>query len=355
MIIQIFVGFLLGPSFLKVISYDHSLEFLAHISVIILLFIVGLEFKIHEIFDKRYALIAAAGVIVPWVGGFLTAVCFNVNVNGAVFTGTALTATSIAITVKTLKDMGLLQTGAAKAIIGAAVIDDVLGLLALSVSNEAVQGKVMSAAAVLVPLVCAGIFIIAGIYLGKHIISAGMGRILSRVHPVVSAAVALAAAFAYAYGAGLAHLSGIVGAFIAGLVLEGAFENKYGVRVMALLEGINRAMAPVFFISLGVLVDTHLIKPGVVVFMLALTAVAFASKLAGCFAAARWQGLPKQDALLVGIGMAPRGEVAMIVALIGLNQQLISPDVYAALIGMSVLTTVMTPLFFKLAASRSHS
>src|SRR6185295_278252 len=147
---EILVGLLIGPSFLHWITYTDFVQSVAHLGAIILLFVVGLEFKFKEVFTARYGIIALVGVIVPWIGGYLTAKAFGYNFQNSVFTGTALTATSIAITANVLKEMGKLQTEAAQAIIGAAVIDDILGLLALSLSGQIVEGT-LSFYGILIP------------------------------------------------------------------------------------------------------------------------------------------------------------------------------------------------------------
>ncbi|MBI2523545.1 cation:proton antiporter, partial [Candidatus Woesearchaeota archaeon] len=137
---EILVGLLIGPSLLGLITYTDFVRSVAHLGAVILLFVIGLEFKLKDIFNFKYSVIALVGVIIPWVGGFYTAKLFGYEFGSAVFVGTALTATSIAITANVLREMGKLQTDAAKAIIGAAVIDDVLSLLALSVSEQMVAG-----------------------------------------------------------------------------------------------------------------------------------------------------------------------------------------------------------------------
>src|SRR3990167_6917630 len=139
---EIIVGVIIGPSLFGLITYTDFVASVAHLGAIILLFVVGLEFKLKDIFNVKYSFIALIGVIIPWMGGFFTARLFGYEFGSAVFVGTALTATSIAITANVLREMGKLQTEAAKAIIGAAVIDDVLSLLALSVSEQIVAGTI---------------------------------------------------------------------------------------------------------------------------------------------------------------------------------------------------------------------
>ena len=349
MIGQIFAGLLIGPSFLSLITYTDFVRSVAHLGAIILLFVVGLEFKIKDIFNLRYGIIALAGVIVPWIGGFLTAKFFGYNFNNSVFTGTALTATSIAITASVLKEMGKLQTETARAIIGAAVIDDVLGLLALSLSNQVVGGT-MSLSAVIVPIVNAILFLVIGSILGLKFLSPLIERLdqspLSRKHPEFIFIFVMMIAFLYSAGAEALHLSGIVGAFLAGLSLEGvkisrSKDHKGGAEYLYII------FASIFFVSLGILVDIHLIALSAIGFLVVLTAVAILTKFIGCFLPAKFMGFSFQDSAVIGFGMAPRGEVAMIIGLIGLNQGLVTQEIYAAIIFMSLITTIITPIVLK--------
>src|SRR3989338_9132490 len=223
---EILVGILIGPSILGLITYTDFVASVAHLGAVILLFVVGLEFKLKDIFNLKYSVIAMFGVIVPWIGGFYIAEAFGYGFGSAVFVGTALTATSIAITANVLKEMGKLQTDAAKAIIGAAVIDDVLSLLALSISTQVVAGNFSWSSTVLV-LLKAVIFLAAGSYIGIKYLSPmveklGKGKIAIKL-PEFVFIFAIMLAFLYAMIAELIHLSAIVGSFIAGVALEGAF------------------------------------------------------------------------------------------------------------------------------------
>ncbi|MEK6946426.1 MAG: cation:proton antiporter, partial [Nanoarchaeota archaeon] len=167
---EILVGLIIGPSLLGLITYTDFVRSIAQLGAIILLFVVGLEFKLRDIFNFKYGIIAAAGVIVPWISGFYLAEAFGYGFGSAVFVGTALTATSIAITANVLKEMGKLQTDAAKAIIGAAVIDDVLGLLALSVSDQVALGSFLFISTFMIVLK-AVLFLVVGSYVGYKYLS----------------------------------------------------------------------------------------------------------------------------------------------------------------------------------------
>ena len=346
---QILVGILIGPSFLQLITYTDFVQSLAQLGAIILLFVIGLEFKIKDVFNVRYGLIALVGVIVPWIGGFLTAKAFGFSFQNAVFTGTALTATSIAITAKVLKEMGKLHTEAAKAIIGAAVIDDVLGLLALSVSKQMVEGT-FSFCAVILPIVKAVLFLAAGLYMGQKFLKPLIERVdrasISQKYPEFVFILAIAIAFFYAMVSEALHLAAIVGAFMAGISLGGAVV-RHGKDHREGAEYLSIIFASVFFVSLGVLVDIRVVTPAMIWFLFVLTTVAVITKVVGCSLTAKWQGLSTQEATIIGFGMAPRGEVAMIVGLIGLKQNLITQEIYTAIIFMSLLTTILTPIVLR--------
>ena len=158
----ILVGIIVGPSVLGWITYTDFVRSLAHLGAVILLFVIGLEFRIADILSIKNGVIAAVGVVIPWLGGYGLAVVFGFNTSSAIFIGTALTATSIAITANVLKEMGELQSDAAKAIIGAAVIDDVLSLLALAISTDVVTGTLSVAGIAFVAVKAIAFIFIAG-------------------------------------------------------------------------------------------------------------------------------------------------------------------------------------------------
>lgn len=346
---EILVGLIIGPSLLGLITYTDFVASIAHLGAIILLFVIGLEFKLKEIFNIKYSFIALVGVIVPWIGGFFLTRLFGYNFGSAVFVGTALTATSIAITANVLKEMGKLQTEAAKAIIGAAVIDDVLSLLALSISTQVVAGLFSWSSTVFV-LLKAVIFLAAGSYIGTKYLSPMLERVdrskIANKFPEFVFIFAMMLAFLYALISELIGLSAIVGSFIAGMALEGVI-IQHGKNYKEGAEYLHIIFASIFFVSLGILADLHALTFGVIGFLIALTLIAVATKVLGCYIPAKLQGFSHKDASIVGWGMSPRGEVAMIVALIGLNAGLIKQDIYVSLVLMSLLTTIITPIVLR--------
>jgi Kef-type K+ transport system membrane component KefB len=345
----ILVGLLVGPSFLGLITYTDFIASLAHLGAVVLLFVIGLEFNLKDILSARNGIIAGIGVIIPWIGGYWLSLLFGFNTASSIFIGTALTATSIAITANVLKELGKLQTEAAKVIIGAAVIDDVLGLLALSISIEVVGGS-FSYFSIAIVTIKAIAFIVVAAAFGILVISKSFERLDTTSfvgkYPEFIFIFAMMMAFLYALLAEMVGLSAIVGAFIAGVSFEGVHLR----RSRSLKEGadyLQIIFASIFFVSLGILCDIHALTPEIVIFLLILTVVAIVTKVIGCGLPAKLTGLCTKDALIVGFGMSPRGEVAMIVALIGLEAGIIGQGIYVALVMMSLLTTLVTPIVYR--------
>ena len=346
---EILVGILVGPSVLGLITYTDFVSSLAHLGAIFLLFTIGFEFCIRDILNVRYGVIATVGVVVPWIGGYLTTSLLGYSTASALFVGTALTATSIAITANVLRELGRLETPVAKAIIGAAVIDDVLALLVLGVTTDMIRGSI-SVSALGTSLAAAVVFIGLGLLAGIKLVSPLLAwldcRPLARQYPEFVFMTALAVAFLYAMVAELIGLSAIVGAFIAGVSCrEVTLCHSKDLREGA--EYLQVIFAAIFFVSLGIIVDLHSLTPAVAVLVGALTVVAMATKVVGCGLPARLFGYSWRDAAVIGFGMAPRGEVAMIVALIGLNAGVVGQEIFVAVIMMSLITTVITPVVFQ--------
>ncbi len=345
----ILAGIVVGPSLLGLVTYTDFVSTLAHLGAVVLLFTIGLEFSIKDIAKIRYLVIGLFGIIVPALGGFFLASLFGFDFTASIFIGTALTATSIAITANVLKEMGKLQTETAKAIIGAAVIDDVLALLALSISEGIVSGE-LSSVSLLITIAKATGFIVLGVLVGKILLSKLIVRLdktkIAGKYPESIFIFAIMIAFFYAMAAEFVGLSAIVGAFLAGA----SFAGVKLIRGEIFREGAEHLQiifASIFFVSLGVIMDLHVITLNLLWFVLALSAVAILTKFIGCGIPAIIQGVSIKDSMIIGMGMVPRGEVAMIIALIGLSQNIINQSTYSALILMSLLTTIIPPLILR--------
>jgi Kef-type K+ transport system membrane component KefB len=346
---EILIGIIIGPSLLGLITYSDFIKIFAQLGAIILLFSIGLEFKLKDIFNIKYGIIAFIGVIIPWVGGFFVAEFFGYDFISSFFVGTALTATSVAITANVLKEMGKLQTEAAKAIMGAAVIDDILGLIALSLSVQMKTGSITFFPILLV-LIKVIVFIVLGALVGRLILKRVVEKLdTTKLADKFSETVFIfivMIAFFYAALAELSGLSVIVGAFLAGAAFEGLIIRK-GRNCKIGTDYLQMIFAPVFFVSLGILANFKEITVSIVWFIIVLTIVAILTKLIGCYLGARIGKLQHKDSLIVGIGMTPRGEVAMIVALIGLNLGVVTQDIYISVILMSLITTLIAPILLK--------
>tara|TARA_R110001592_G_scaffold309760_1_gene584185 strand:+ start:25217 stop:26389 length:1173 start_codon:yes stop_codon:yes gene_type:complete len=346
---QILAGILIGPSAIGLITYTDFVSSLGHLGAAILLFTIGLEFNVKDLLQLRYAVIGFFGVLVPWVCGFGLALLFDFEPGRASLIGVALSATSIAITADTLRELGKLDSTAAKAIIGAAVIDDVLALLALSISLKASSGD-LSLPDIGFMLVKAIVFLVIGVYLSqryvRHWVTKLDGTVFAQHYTEAVFILAMMLAFAYAIAAEVIGLSAIVGAFVAGVSLEGV-HLKHSRNFHEGAEYLRIVFGAIFFVSLGILVDLSAFTSGMLVFLLALTVVAIASKLIGCGLPARLMGMSRIDSITVGVGMAPRGEIAMVVALFALNSGAIEQQAYIAIVLMSLLTAVFAPLVLR--------
>lgn len=345
----ILAGIVVGPSLLRLVTYTDFVSTLAHLGAVVLLFTIGLEFNIKDIARIRYSVIALFGIIVPALGGFFLANLFDFGFKASIFIGTALTATSIAITANVLREMGKLQTETAKAIIGADVMDDVLALLALSVSEGIVSGELSSISLLITTAKAIG-FIIIGVLIGKILLSRLIVWIdktrIAGKYPESIFIFAIMIAFFYAMAAEFVGLSAIVGSFLTGA----SFAGVKLIRGEIFREGAEHLQiifASIFFVSLGVIMDLHVITLNLLWFVLALSVVAILTKVIGCGIPAIIQRVSIRDSMIIGMGMVPRGEVAMIIALIGLSQNLINQSTYSALILMSLLTTIIPPLILR--------
>ncbi|HJK10412.1 MAG TPA: cation:proton antiporter [Methanocorpusculum sp.] len=366
---EILVGLIVGPSVLGLITYTDFVQSLAGLGAIILLFVIGFEFELSDITNWRYGVIALIGVIIPWIGGYATSLFFNMDFYTAIFIGTALTATSIAITANVLREMGKLHQPFAKAIIGAAVIDDILSLIVLSICKDlGSTGELVPMAVLLTVIKSIGFVVIAavvGIKVIPPLISKMDTTKLARQFPEFVFIFAMMVAFFYAMMAESVGVSAIVGAFLAGVCVN-RVSLKHSLDIKLGAEYLYIIFAAIFFVSLGIIVDLQYLfeKPEMLWFIIALIAVAIITKVIGCGLPARILGMNTRDSLIIGFGMAPRGEVAMIVGLIALThfQEMaeaatdvvqkeyllqLGNEVFIAIVLMSLVTTVIVPLVYR--------
>lgn len=347
------LGILIGPSFMEfgwstlhsfglplpagppnILRSDEIIRVFAQLGAVILLFKVGLHSKLEGIFALDNLMVAAAGVLVPFVAGYLYASATGGNFAYSMFLGAALTATSVGVTVALLKEFNVIKARYAQIIVGAAVIDDILGLLVLSVVIN-LTGTGGASESLLFTLLSSIVFLLGSVAAGAHFVRyLDQSEMGSRRFLLVMALM-----LAYAYVAEFIHLSAIVGAFLAGLVLN---RSRHLSEIEEKTFGLEMLFMPIFFISLGMLVDVGALWQFAIPILL-LSLLALAAKLLPCALAARLARLPSREALAVGIGMVPRGEVALIVAAIGLGYGVLSTSQYSIISAMALLTTLAVP------------
>lgn len=318
----------------NILKGEEVIQVFAQLGAIILLFKVGIHHKIEKIFSKENLVVAASGVVLPFIAGYAYASYTGGNFAYSMFLGAALTATSVGVTVAILKEFKLIKERFAQIIIGAAVLDDVLGLLVLSLVINVSKGT-GTIEPLMMTLISAGVFLIGSILAGNYFIKYLDKKEMSPRRFLLIMAFMLL----YAYLAEYIKLSAIVGAFIAGIVLN---KSKHIQEIEEKTYGLEYLFMPIFFISLGMLMDVNALAQFAVPILI-ITVIAFSTKLIGCGLSALWAGLKKNEALLVGIGMAPRGEVALIIASIGLTSEVLNIQEYSIISAMALLTTFIVP------------
>jgi Kef-type K+ transport system membrane component KefB len=343
---EILAGVLIGPQVLGWLAPSEFLRTLADLGVMFLLFRVGLEVKASELMKVggTALLVAVAGVTVPFFAGWGICTLWGEPRLGSIFTGAAMVATSVGISAQVLAARGLLDKRASRIILTAAVVDDVLGLIVLAFVSGLAKGTVNYL----------GIGLTAGLALGFTFLVARFGtrtvrHVMPRMHANLRVAesefaLAMTLLFALSVLAVYAGVAAIVGAFLAGMALS---ENAEG-RVADLTNGVAELLVPFFLVGIGLHFDLSAFSGAGT---LALTGVLFLSavlsKFGACGAVALRMG--RTDAIRVGVGMVPRGEVGMVVAQMGLNLGVIGHHIYGAIVFLSVATTLIAPPLLKLA------
>jgi Kef-type K+ transport system membrane component KefB len=344
---ELLAGVLLGPSLLGLVPLSSEMFLLAEIGVMLLLFEVGLETDLEELVRVGGPAMAVAvvGMALPFAGGYLVTRLLGYPTLAAVFVAAALTATSIGITARVLSELGALGTREGQIVLGAAVADDVLGLVVLAVVSRIAEkgvvdaGEVAKATGLSIGFLAAALLL--GIPLGRRLI-----RIVDRAEVrgvLVAAAVALA--LLLAFGAARAGTAPIVGAFAAGAVL--ARTNRRH-DIDTALKPIVDIFAPLFFVFVGAQVDVRLLNPTVaenraaLLLALLLTAVGFLGKMA-----AGWAAWGRVRRAFIGAGMVPRGEVGLIFAAIGRATGAFPERVFVAVVLTVFATTFLAPPLLK--------
>ena len=342
---EILAGVLIGPSVLNWVTPSDFTNLLAKIGVIFLLFSGGLETRPAEMFrvGKRAALVAIMGVIAPFGAGVLLMRMWGASGVEAMFVGTAMVATSVGITARVLSSLGLLETKTARIILGAAVIDDILGLLVLAVVTSLASGSVNYTALILTSVLAIGFTAFVAL-VGAPMVTRMAPRIenlrVSHALFVASLLLCLGLSAAAAY----IGVAAIIGAFLAGLAFAEASEDKPTMRQQ--MSGVTEFLIPFFLVNIGMLLKLEVFRDRwVIALALLVTLVAVLTKLVACGLAA--QGLGWRRAGQIGMGMVPRGEVGIVVAQIGLALAVLDQKLYGVVLLMAVATTLIAPPFLR--------
>jgi Kef-type K+ transport system membrane component KefB len=357
---------LLGLTIFEPIAANTFIDMFSRVGVIILLFEVGLESTVSQMLKVGVSalLVACVGVVTPFVLGYgVTRLLLpDHSTYVALFIGATLTATSVGITARVLKDLEKSQTPEARIVLGAAVIDDVLGLVILAVVTGIIaaadRGAELAVSEVLITLLKAVGFLVGSLVLGVWL-SPRLFHLASRLKArMVLLAFGLGFCFGLAWLADFIGLAPIVGAFAAGLILEDVhfkdFKEKDAHTLEELVHPISYFLVPVFFVLMGMRTDLKsFLAPGVMSLAAALIVVAIGGKLvAGVGALGK--GL---DRLSIGVGMVPRGEVGLIFASIGSQlmvkgERVVDPQIFSAVVVMVIVTTMVTPPVLKWSLNR---
>lgn len=362
---ELLAGLILGPTVMDVfhtwpsLSDDHTLletiKMMAELGVIMLMFLAGIELELSELLrsGRVSALSGVLGVIVPFGLGTGTALLFNAELSQAIFVGLALSATSVSISAQTLIELNVLGSRVGLALLGAAVFDDILVILFLSVASLLVGGSGGVFEIIITILRMIG-FLVGGAAIGFYLLP----RLVSWVNrlPISQGTVAfvLCASLVYAWMAevigGVAAITGafMVGLFLARLPFKDQIEHTFATMAYGFF-------VPIFFVNIGLEVNLRAISGSDWIYAIVLTLVAIASKIVGSGFGASVSGFTRLEALRLGIGMVSRGEVGLIVAAFALSQGLLSPGTFSIVVFMVIVATLVTPPMLRLAYSPRFS
>ncbi len=348
-------GLVLGPAVLNILHETDFIQQLAELGVIVLMFTAGLETDIKELKKSGVAsvVIAILGMIVPLILGFILANFFNTNNSldsslflQHMFIGVILTATSVSITVETLRELGKLNSNAGNAILGAAIIDDILGIIALTIISSCASSDTSTNICIVIGKIL--LFFILAIMVG--IVAFRLMNKEMKTHNtdlrrfvIFSFVFCLLLSYAAEEFFGVAD---ITGAFIAGLILSGTERKHY---ILSRFETSSyMLLSPIFFASIGIKVEIPKMSKEIIIFSILLIIIAVISKIIGCGLGAKLCKYTNSEALQIGTGMVSRGEVALIMANKGNALGLMSSIFFGPVVIMVVITTIISPILLKL-------
>jgi Kef-type K+ transport system membrane component KefB len=340
---KICVGLVIGPAALGFVSESETLHTFSEIGVIILMFLAGLETDIatmRQVSASAFA-VATGGVVLPQLGGLGVGFAFGLTTTEALFLGAILTATSVSISAQTLKELGILQSREGTTILAAAVIDDVMGVVVLAFVFASTGGGD--------PLVSIGqmaLFLPGALILGYFLSGPVSERMQAHLSTEAQLSIVIAGALVFAWSSeAIGGVASVTGAYMAGLLIartQLVHTVSYGLNWVA-----YGFFVPLFFVGIGMQADFASLA-STPLLVAALIGVAIAAKVIGCYGAARLTRTDHKGALLIGVGMMSRGEVALVIASAGLATGAVGPSVFSAAIVMTLVTTILTPILLKL-------
>lgn len=340
---EILAGVLIGQSVLGWVAPTETTATLSEIGVIFLLFTVGLETKPAAIFSvgKKAALVAVLGVVVPFAGGYVLMRLWGATNVESLFIGTAMVATSVGITARVLGEMGLLDELTSRIILGAAIIDDILGLLILAFVSSVAEGQIDYVEIALTALIAVG-FTAFIAFVGAPAVTRMAPRIenlrVANSFFVFSLILCLGLSVAASY----IGVAAIIGAFLAGMALAEATEGQPTMHRQ--MNGVTEFLVPFFLVGIGMQLNLNVFRdPSVIALTILICVVAIFTKFLGAGLGVITMGW--RPAAQVGMGMVPRGEVGVVVAQIGLSLAVVNESLFGVVLFMTVATTLIAPPF----------
>lgn len=339
---KLLIGIILGPAVLGLVSETKTLEEISQIGVILLMFIAGLETNLDEFkrAGKASTLVGISGIIVPLLGGYLAGLMMHMTTIQAMFLGLLLSATSVSISVQALKELNQLKSKEGSAILGAAVIDDVAVIIALAFLMSMAGGEVHIG----MMIVKKALYFAGAFFTAWKVVPWVLKKFapLKVTESMVSAALIIC--FLYAYLAELTGVAAIIGAYIAGIAIS---LTNYKHEVFEKIETISYSIfVPVFFTSIGVAATFDGITKNIGLIMI-LSIIAILTKFIGAAWGAKMARFSWKGSFGIGAAMVSRGEVALIIASIGLEVKLINQELFSVLIVVVLITTIITPIMMK--------
>jgi Kef-type K+ transport system membrane component KefB len=356
---ELLAGLILGPSVvdflhLSMFTDEHlgeTVHHLAEIGVLLLMFIAGLGLHLSDLAKSRKVSVLAGtlGVVAPIIMGFGAARIFDFANETALFIGLVLAATSVSISAQTLMELRVLRSRVGISLLGAAVFDDILVVLGLSIFVAVTAGNAVTTGLgdILLIVLQMGTFLIVASLLGFWLLPTRMTRQIDRL-PISEGltAYAFVALLLYSLAAEVfGNMAGITGAFLAGLIFaRSPLKGRIETGISTLAYGV---FVPIFFINIGLSTNLRELRTDSALFLGVLVMVAIVSKIAGAGLGGRFGGLTGREALQLGVGMMSRGEVGLIVATVGVDSGIIDKEVFAVLVGIVIVTTLLTPLLLR--------